>query len=591
MQTTISTRIKALRFAMRKNGICACIIPSSDPHQSEYIPDFWNAMSYFSGFSGSNGTLVVTQDNAGLWTDSRYFIQAEAELSNSNIHLFRLGDFGDFSLMNWILSEVKEKNIISLYSLFFSIKEMENYSDFLNSKKITINSDFDLISECWGSRPPLPQSEIFVHKIKYAGESSHTKIKKIQSLLHSKNADLLIINSLDEIAWIFNLRGNDIPYNPVFLSYCIITTGRIILFACTDSFQQKSNIYLKNLGIDILDYSTFFPFIKTIQQKTIWLDFSKTNYETYKILKTKNHFLNETSPISILKAIKNKTEIKNVRKAMIKDGIALTKFFIWFEKCPKSNIIVDEIAISQKLTSFRREQSNFFSESFSTIAGYNSNGAIVHYHPKPATNKQISGNGLLLIDSGGQYFEGTTDITRTVCIGSLNKRQKKDFTLVLKGHIALACANFPKGTYGYQLDSFARKPLWVEGLSYGHGTGHGVGSFLCVHEGPQSIRPDQNKTVLQQGMILSNEPGVYKENEYGIRIENLLLVTESLSTNGFLKFETLTLFPIDKNAIDFNLLTTNEINWLIDYHKIVYKKLAPHLSVNEKRWLKKKCKF
>lgn len=589
----VTNRITKLRNTMLNASVSACVIPSSDPHMSEYVPDYWKARTYFSGFTGSAGTLVVTSTEAFLWTDSRYFLQAEKELQGSQIRLFKSGEIGVPSYLEFLSSKLAAGEVISMHASVFSTEEILISKTAFSKKHLLLKTDLDLVSKVWTkNRPLLPEKSIFIYDTLFAGKTIGQKIHSIQSILKKKKAAVLLLNTLDEIAWLLNLRGNDIKYNPLFIAYASIENDKVILFVDTKKISKQVNDYLNDNLLIIKEYNSFSQYISLLKNKTIWIDKAKMNYACYNQVKNYNRIVFGTSPLAKIKSIKNKTEIEGFRTAMIKDGVALTKFYIWLENCLKSNYAITEISAAKKLKKFRSYQSLFFEESFAPIVGYNEHGAIVHYSANKQTDVEIKPNGFLLIDSGGHYLNGTTDITRTIGLGPLTATQKNDFTLVLKAHIALAKATFPKGTYGFELDKIAREPLLKNDLNYGHGTGHGVGHFLCVHEGPQSIRPDKNKTPLKKGMVVSNEPGIYRTKAYGIRTENLLLVKELEDPlkNGILQFEILTLFPIDKTAIDFSLLKEKEIKWLNNYHQTVYNKLAPFLSKTEKCWLADKCK-
>lgn len=589
----VTNRITKLRNTMLNASVSACVIPSSDPHMSEYVPDYWKARTYFSGFTGSAGTLVITITEAFLWTDSRYFLQAEKELQGTQIKLFKSGEIGVPSYLEFLLSKLAAGEVISMHASVFSTEEILISKTAFSKKHLLLKTDLDLVSKVWTkNRPLLPEKSIFIYDTLFTGKTIGQKIHSIQSILKKKKADVLLLNTLDEIAWLLNLRGNDIKYNPLFIAYVSIENDKVILFVDTKKISKQVNDYLNDNHLILKEYNSFSQHISLLKNKTIWIDKAKMNYACYNQVNNYNRIVFGTSPVAKIKSLKNKIEIEGFRTAMIKDGVALTKFYKWLENCLKSNYVVTEISAAKKLKKFRSYQSLFFEESFAPIIGYNEHGAIVHYSANKQTDVEIKPNGFLLIDSGGHYLNGTTDITRTISLGPLTATQKSDFTLVLKAHIALAKAIFPKGAYGFELDKIAREPLLKNGLNYGHGTGHGVGHFLCVHEGPQSIRPDKNKTPLKKGMVVSNEPGIYRTKAYGIRTENLLLVKEleEPSKNGILHFEILTLFPIDKSAIDFNLLEEKEIKWLNNYHQTVYTKLAPFLSKTEKCWLADKCK-
>lgn len=587
----IAERVNSLRKNMLKNNFDACIIPSSDPHASEYVPSHWKAREYFSGFTGSAGTLVVTTELAGLWTDSRYLLQAEKELENTNISLFKEGEANTPKITDWLCQILRKRETVSIYKELFSINEIKNFHIAFSYNEIEINTETDLISMSWTDRPVISETPVFIHEEKFAGEDVANKLMRIRQEMDLRQADILVLNALDEIAWTFNIRGNDIKYNPVAIAYAAIEKNCAHLFINTKKVAKSISDQLNKLNIKLHEYSEIGEYLKHLSNKKIWMNPAKTNFALYEYSSDKNEILTDISPVLDFKSIKNKTEITGIKHAMIKDGVALTQFFIWFEHCRKENIELSELLIGEKLKEYRAKQELFFGESFAPIVGHKEHGAIVHYSATEESNSIISQESFLLIDSGAQFLHGTTDITRTVSLGKLTKQEQKDFTLVLKGHIALAQAEFPEGTCGYQLDSLARQYLWKEGLNYGHGTGHGVGCFLSVHEGPQGIRPDTNKTVLKEGMIISNEPGVYRTNEYGIRIENLIMVCKCKKNEkqNFYYFETLTLFPLDKNSINQALLTQEEKNWLNNYHQKVYENLSPNLNVEEQKWLAEKC--
>jgi Xaa-Pro aminopeptidase len=467
------------------------------------------------------------------------------------------------------------------------------YSSMKNDLKM---SDIELVSidlpaNVWTERPSLPLQPFYAFNVKYAGKSAVEKLNLVRAEMKKVRADVFVISALDDIAWLFNIRGNDVNYNPVVIAYALVENEKATLFIAPEKLSSATDNYLKNEGVEVADYNAIYDRLKQISaSNSVLVDGGKLNQALFESIPTGCTIRNTMSPIFKLKSIKNEVEMAGVRCAMVKDGVALTKFFMWLEANLESGNL-SEISISDKLREFRSEQENFVGESFGTIAGYATHGAIVHYNSVPETDSKLKPDNILLLDSGGQYLDGTTDITRTVALGNPTEQQIKDFTLVLKGHIALGTALFPAGTRGTQLDILARKALWDLGLNYGHGTGHGVGHFLCVHEGPQSIRMDENPTVLQPGMMLSNEPGMYRTNEYGIRIENLVHVVPAQKTEfgQFLQFETLTLFPIDKALIDSYSLELNEIEWIDTYHEKVFQSISPLLNEDESNWLKQKC--
>lgn len=587
----VTDRIQELRVCMNNNNIQACIIPTNDPHASEYVAEHWKARQYFSGFTGSAGTLVVTNTDAGLWTDSRYFLQAETELQNSSITLFKMGEPNTPLIETWLNSILKRKTCISINSTLFSIEALQHYIDYFTPLGIQVETELDLIDCAWTNRPPLPTFPIFIHNEKFAGLSVAKKLHSLRQQMDENDIDVLFLNALDEIAWIFNIRGRDIEYNPVTIAYTSIEKDKAILFIDPQKITAEIQTHLQTYNISTQNYNLTNKYLRTLKGKNIWIDKNKMNYAVYKQIQEQNNVQFNTSPILYSKSAKNQAEIEGTRLAMIKDGVALTRFWMWLEKNLKGKNQLTELSVADNLRSFRATQDMFFGESFAPIVGYKDHGAIVHYSANKNTNVEITPSGFLLIDSGAQFLHGTTDITRTFALGIPSVKEKRDFTLVLKGHIALAQAIFPANTCGYQLDVLAKQFLWAEGLTFGHGTGHGVGCFLCVHEGPQSIRPDANKTELKEGMIISNEPGLYCTGEYGIRLENLILVQKSnfLDKKNFFSFETLTLFPFDKKAIDTSLMTDKEIAWLNAYHQNVFDKLSPHLNETERNWLEEKC--
>lgn len=590
--TKPTNAMKLLREHMLKNKIHGCIFPSSDPHASEYIADYWKTRSFFSGFTGSAGTLVVTEEKAGLWTDSRYFLQAEDELKNTGIDLFKQGEANTPSILAFLENELQAGNSIYIDAFLFSTQEMLEFEKFFLTKEINIIHQHSIIDEVWKNRPILPTQALFIQDEVFSGKGTKEKQQAIRKELRENNADILLLNALDEIAWLLNIRGNDIEYNPLVIAYASVEKEKTILFIDLNKISAEAQRYFSENDIIIAEYDSYAEYLSNLHGKKIWIDPAKMNYASYLILSNQNTLLFKDSPILHSKSIKNETEIAGIREAMVKDGVALSEFLMWFEESLSKKEALTEISVGEKLKDFRAKQNLFFGESFAAIVGYKEHGAIVHYKAKEETNSHIKSEGFLLIDSGAQFYHGTTDITRTFALGALTDKEKRDYTLVLKGHIALAQAQFPEGTCGYQLDILARQFLWKEGLNYGHGTGHGVGCFLCVHEGPQGIRPDTNKTALKEGMVISNEPGLYLQNAYGIRLENLILVQKSKISNkeNYFYFETLTLFPFEKKAIELSLLNDNEKAWINNYHQTVFNRLSPRLDKKGKNWLAQKCK-
>ena len=591
MKTIIQQRISALREAMKHYNMGAYIIPSSDPHLSEYPADCWKSRQWISGFTGSAGTIVITADKAGLWTDSRYFLQAAKELEGSGIELYKMGLPETPGLPAFILRNLQENETVGLDGQTYSVADAEELNLVLKKKKITLDVSRDLIHEIWIDRPAIPGGMLFELPVEYSGKSTSDKLEAINTKLHEAGADGLVLCALDEIAWTFNIRGNDVEYNPVVVSYAFISEEETVLFILPGKITHEMSKNLQAEGVTLADYSKITSYLAKLKDKTrLYIDPKKTNFALYNALPFSCEVIEGVSPVAMLKSIKNEKEIDGFSNAMVRDGVALTRFFIWMEKSLSAGKTLTEISISEKLAEFRNKQALYVSESFETIAGYKGHGAIVHYGATPESNATLAQEGLLLIDSGAQYFDGTTDITRTIALGEPTEAMMKDFTRVLKGHISLAKCKFPQGTRGSQLDILARKALWDNGINYMHGTGHGIGHFLNVHEGPQSIRMEENPVALQPGMVISNEPGVYRTDEYGIRIENLILVREDSETEfgKFYSFETLTLCPIDRKLIITSQLSARERAWLNKYHQRVYEKLSPFLFEEEKEWLKNK---
>ncbi|MDR1653423.1 MAG: aminopeptidase P family protein [Prevotellaceae bacterium] len=588
MNTT--KKLELLRNTFKANEISACIVPHIDPHASEYFADHWKERVWISGFNGSAGTAVIALQKAALWTDSRYFLQAETQLQGTGYELMKEGLPETPAIVEWLAETLQKGEKVGINPKMISHNAYQKLKADLELNNMQL-VPIDLISDIWTDRPQLPENKCFVYDIKYAGQSTADKLTAVRSELAKAHADIFVVSALDDLAWLFNIRGNDVDFNPLTIAYALVEQNRATLFIDDKKITPETAEYLKSQNIEVKPYpSIYYELQKLPTDKAVFIDGNKLNEQLFKSIPAQCAIRNGMSPVFRLKAVKNDIEVAGIRAAMLKDGVALVRFFKWLEENVGKQEL-SEISISNKLHSFRAEQENFVGESFDTISGYAAHGAIVHYSATPETNSKITAKDILLLDSGGQYLEGTTDITRTVAIGAPAVKQKNDFTLVLKGHIALATAVFPTGTRGSQLDILARKAMWDEHINYGHGTGHGVGHFLCVHEGPQNIRMDENPTVLQAGMIISNEPGLYRAGEYGIRTENLVRVEEAGKSEfgQFLKFETLTLFPIDKQMINIDLLTRKEIEWLNAYHEFVYEKLILNLSEEERVWLSTKC--
>ncbi|ULB34709.1 MULTISPECIES: aminopeptidase P family protein [Proteiniphilum] len=589
----IPERLAALRHFMEAKKLDAFIIPTTDAHLSEYPPKHWESRKWISGFTGSAGTAVVTKEKAGVWTDSRYFLQAADELKDTGFELFKMGQPGTPDMTDWIIEQTGQGATVGIDGMVYAASDAIALKNRLNAKGISLDSSFDPFTEIRADRPEIPKNRIFILPDDITGESVTSKIGRINARLKKLDADGLIIATLDTIAWTFNLRGNDVEYNPVAVAYAYVSENETVLFIDQVKLTGEVAGFYKERGIKIDDYHKIFEYVSRLpENSSVCVTGNKINYNLLLTIPASCKIVDVPSPVDLMKSVKNETELKGFRNAMVKDGVALVKFYMWLEKAVPTGEVA-ETDIEKKLREYRSRQDLFVGESFGTIAGYGTNGAIIHYHASPETCLKLQPEGLLLIDSGAQYKDGTTDITRTVALGEVSKQMKEDYTNVLKGHIALATAIFPEGTRGSQLDILARKTLWNNGLTYWHGTGHGIGHFLNVHEGPQNIRLEENPTPLQPGMVTSNEPGVYRANQYGIRIENMIVTREYNKTEEFgtfYNFETITLCPIDTRPIAVELLTAEEIKWINNYHKMVYDKLNNHLDKDEKIWLKDKTK-
>ncbi len=584
----IKERIAALRKLMKKNGIEAYLIPGTDPHQSEYVPQLWQRRIWISGFDGSAGDIVVTMSAAGLWTDSRYFLQAAEQLNNTGIDLYKLGIAGTPTITEFIKEQLKEGDKAAIDPRLISFSEAQTLQAQLHSSGIElVFLEDNLVDQLWHDQPPMPLDPVEVHPIKYAGETVESKLSRIREAMRRINSDVHILTTLDAIAWTFNIRSSDIDFNPLVIAYAIIGLDDAMLFIKRQKITPEAETHL-SADARLFDYDEFAAQLKNIPlEKTVWLDKLTVNRWVVGLLKGRDRIVFSESPVARFKAIKNKTELQGFIESHINDGAAMVKFFCWLEEAvPKGG--VTELSAAEKLESFRRQIPLFKGLSFETISAYGEHGAIVHYASTKESDVELKADGIYLLDSGGQYLNGTTDITRTLAFGKPTKEQKDRFTLVLKGHIDLALTKFPRGTQGIQLDTIARKALWDITENYGHGTGHGVGSYLGVHEGPQAISYYRGLGVaLEPGMILSNEPGYYKEGEYGIRIETLVQVVVCKENDAFLTFDTATLCPIDLKLIDKSLLTPEEIDYLNRYHKKVRETLTPLLNKKERQWLVK----
>ena len=590
--SVINERLEAIRSQMREKGINVYIVPNFDPHLSEYPPERWNTRKWASGFTGSAGSAAISLNEAALWSDSRYFIQAENELQGTGFSFYKDGLPETISLNDWACQQAGVGGTIAADDTTFSYNEGVKMKAMFAQKGVNLTFDFNPIDELWKDRPSIPDNKIFIHDIKYAGEDFSSKYSRIITAAQEKGANGVLLSALDDIAWAFNIRGCDVKFNPVVVAYAYLSCDARIIFIEKCKLTEDVEKYFNDNNIEVKDYSEIQNYLENLKEETkVIADPARVNFRLCNILNTKGALIAETSPIALMKSIKNSIEIEGTKNALIRDGVAMVNFLCWID----NNIgktEMSEISIAEKLRSFRAEQPMFIGESFGTIAGYGGHGAIVHYRATEESNAKLQPKGFVLIDSGGQYLDGTTDITRTIPLGELSDEEKKCFTLVLKGHIAIAQSQFPKGTRGAQIDAFARIALWREGYTYMHGTGHGIGHFLNVHEGPQNIRLEENPTPLTPGMMTSNEPGVYLSERFGIRTENIILTTEKGETEfgKFYEFETLTLCPIDTRAINTALMTDGEIEWLNQYHNKVYTTLSPMLNCTENMWLKERCK-
>ena len=579
--------LEKLREAMEKENIDYYIIPSSDSHQSEYVAEHFKGREFISGFTGSAGVLLVGLKEAFLWTDGRYFIQAERELNGSGISLMKMRTPGYPTIEEWIKKNIKTEKTLGFDGRLFSVNQYKGFLDISKENNFSINMDNDLLKNIWEARPELPKSKIFLHEEVYSGKYASEKLQEVRKHIKEKDAKNYIISSLDDIAWLCNIRGNDVKFNPVALSYVLINENYANLYINNDKIDDNTKEKLKNEGFEIYEYDEIEEHVKLIEDTTI-IDPNKLNAKIYSCLSSDVKIINEMNITTKLKAIKNEVEIANTEKSQVRDGVAMVKFIKWLKDTLGKEKIT-EISASKKLTEFRSKGEKYKGDSFGTIAGYKEHAAMMHYSATEATDYELKQEGMFLVDSGGQYLDGTTDITRTFILGNITEEEKRDFTLVLKGHIALSTAKFLKGTTGVNLDILARRPLWNYGIDYKCGTGHGVGYFLNVHEGPQGIRPEGNSTVLKPGMIITNEPGVYKEGKHGIRIENTLLVVKDINSEEFgefYKFKTISYCPIDLNGVVIEMLTNEERDWLNNYHKIVFEKLSPYLNDEEIEFLK-----
>ena len=590
----INQRLASLREVMKREHLAAFIFPSTDAHQSEYVADHWLGRAWISGFNGSAGTAVVTMTSAALWTDSRYFLSAEEQLHGTEFQLMKLRIPGTPSIAEWLgkeLADVASPEVgldgwVNSYAATSSL-----ISDLRKAGGITMRTNLDPLAEIWKDRPSIPENPVEIQPLEYAGEDATSKIQRIRKALRTYHADGILVSALDDIAWTLNLRGTDVHCNPVFVSYLLIASDKVSLFVDEAKVSAEVRAYLEAHGVSLYNYNKVEDGLKEYSEYNILLDANETNYYLWKTVRCQE-IVSHTSPIPAMKAVKSEAEIAGYRRAMLRDGVAMVKFLKWLVPAVEAGGQT-EISIDRKLTSLRAEQDLFRDISFDTIAGYQAHGAIVHYEASPETDAPLKPEGLLLLDSGAQYQDGTTDITRTIALGPVTEEMKHIYTLVLKGHIQLELAKFPDGASGTQLDALARESMWREGLNFLHGTGHGVGSYLNVHEGPHQVRMEYMPAPLRAGMTVTDEPGLYLAGKFGVRIENTLLIKGYMETEfgKFLQMESLTLCPIDTAPIDVDMLLPEELNWLNSYHAEVYAKLAPYLDEEEQIWLKNATKL
>lgn len=590
----INQRLASLREVMKREHLAAFIFPSTDAHQSEYVADHWLGRAWISGFNGSAGTAVVTMTSAALWTDSRYFLAAEEQLHGTEFQLMKLRIPGTPSIAEWLgkeLADVASPEVgldgwVNSYAATSGL-----ISDLRKAGGITVRTNLDPLAEIWKDRPSIPENPVEIQPLEYAGEDATSKIQRIRKALRTYHADGILVSALDDIAWTLNLRGTDVHCNPVFVSYLLIASDKVSLFVDEAKVSAEVRAYLEAHGVSLYNYNKVEDGLKEYSEYNILLDGNETSYYLWKTVKCQE-IVAKTSPIPAMKAVKCEAEIAGYRRAMLRDGVAMVKFLKWLVPAVEAGGQT-EMSIDRKLTSLRAEQEQFRYISFDTIAGYQAHGAIVHYEASAETDAPLKPEGFLLLDSGAQYQDGTTDITRTIALGPVTEEMKHIYTLVLKGHIQLELAKFPDGASGTQLDALARECMWREGLNFLHGTGHGVGSYLNVHEGPHQVRMEYMPAPLRAGMTVTDEPGLYLADKFGVRIENTLLIKDYMETEfgKFLQMESLTLCPIDTAPIDVDMLLPEELNWLNSYHAEVYAKLAPYLDEEEQIWLKNATKL
>ena len=589
----INQRLESLREVMKREHLAAFIFPSTDAHQSEYVADHWMGRAWISGFDGSAGTAVVTMHSAALWTDSRYFLAAEEQLKGTEFQLMKLKIPGTLSIAEWLGKELQDVDSpeVGLDGWVNSYSSTSGLiADLRKAGGITVRTNFDPLEEIWKDRPSIPLKPVEIQPMEFAGEDVSSKIKRIRLALRAQHADGMLVSALDDIAWTLNLRGTDVHCVPVFVSYLLIASDKVSLFVDEAKVSSEIRAYLESNGVSIYKYNKVEEGLKAYSEYNILLDGNETSYYLWKAVRCQE-IVQASSPIPAMKAVKNESEIAGYRSAMLKDGVAMVKFLKWLLPAVEAGGET-EISIDKKLTALRAEQKLFRDISFDTIAGYQAHGAIVHYEATPETDIPLKSEGLLLLDSGAQYQDGTTDITRTIALGPITEEMKRIYTLVLKAHIQLELAKFPDGASGTQLDALGRECMWREGFNFLHGTGHGVGSYLSVHEGPHQIRMEYMPTPLRAGMTLTDEPGLYLAGKFGVRIENTVLLSDYMKTEfgKFLQIEPLTLCPIDTAPIDLTMLMPEELAWLNEYHAKVYAELAPYLDEEEKKWLENATK-
>lgn len=592
MENVIEERLGRLREVMRREHLAAFVFPSTDPHGSEYVPSRWEGRKWISGFDGSAGLAVVTMDAAALWTDSRYFLAAEEQLRNTEFVLMKERVEGTPTPARWIASQLQgaASTEIGIDGMSCSTTMAEALiADLRRAGGITVRTNLDVLEEIWTDRPAVPEGEVCVHDIEYAGESRADKLRRIRAALREVHADGMLMSALDDIAWTLNLRGTDVHCNPVFVSYLLIAHDKATLFVDRKKLSPQIVSALKADGVATDDYANVARGLKKYPEYNILIDPDETNYTLYKVA-TAHNVIRHSSPVPAMKAVKNAAETEGFRRSMIRDGVALVRFLMWLKPAVESGGQT-EITVSERLRELRAADPMYRDLSFDTIAGYQEHGAIVHYEATPVSDAMLRPEGLILIDSGAQYADGTTDITRTIALGPVTNEQRRVYTLVLKGHLQLQNMKFPYGASGTQLDAAARMAMWREGMNFLHGTGHGVGSYLNVHEGPHQIRMEWRPAPLVPGMTVTDEPGLYLSGRFGVRTENMLMVKDYMETEfgRFLEFEPLTLCPIDKTPIIVSMLTDEERAWLDDYHRRVYEKLSPYLQPDERRWLENAC--